>query len=84
MLTPSCVAAVSVLINGQALSSQARRSALTHFAICPLVVPLLLIPSITYLRALAEFSSRCFQVPTLMPFPTYKGTLILQASASTL
>ena len=71
MLTTSCVAEVDVLINGQAFSTQAQRSALTHFAICPLLVLLLLllIPSITSLRALAELSSRCFQVPTLMPFP---------------
>ena len=37
MLTPSCVAAVDVLISGQALSTQAQRSALTHFATCPLL-----------------------------------------------
>ena len=34
-LTPSCVAAVDVLLNGQALSTQAQRIALIHFAICP-------------------------------------------------
>ena len=39
MLTPSCLAAVDVPINGQALSTQA---ALTHFAICPLFDLLLL------------------------------------------
>ena len=42
MLTPSCVAAVDILINGQTLSAQAQRSALTHFAICPLLHLLLL------------------------------------------
>ena len=70
MVTPSCVAAVDVLINGQALSTQAQRNALTHFAICPLLDLLLLMPSIASLRVLAELSSRCFQVSTLMPFPT--------------
>ena len=39
MLIPSCVAAVDVLINGQALSTQAQRSALDIFrdmsAYCP-------------------------------------------------
>ena len=70
MRTPSFVAAVDVLVNGRALSTQAQRSALTHFAICPLLVLLLLISSITSLRELAELSSRCFQVPTLwLPFP---------------
>ena len=58
MLTPSCVAAVDVLVNGQALSTQAQRGALTHFAICPLLDLLLFTPSITSLRALAELSSR--------------------------
>ena len=42
MLTPLCVAVVDVLINGQALSTQAQRSTLTHFAICPLLDLLLL------------------------------------------
>ena len=42
MLTPSCVAAVDALTNGQALSTQAQRSVLTHFAICPLLDLLLL------------------------------------------
>ena len=69
MRTPSCIVGVDVLLNGQALSTQAQRNPLTHFAICPLLVLLLSIPSITYLRALAELSSRCFQVPTLLPFP---------------
>ena len=54
MLTPSCVAAVGVLVNGQALSTQAQRRALTHFAIFPLLDLLLIIPS---LHALTEFSS---------------------------
>ena len=59
VLTPSCVVAIGVQINRQALSStQSQRSALTHFAICPLLDLLLLIPSITSLRALAELSSR--------------------------
>ena len=58
MVTPSCVAAVDVLINGQALSTQAQRNALTHFAICPLLDLLLLIPSIKSVRALAKLSSR--------------------------
>ena len=77
MLTPSCVAAVGVLINGQALSTQAQRSALTHFAICPLMV-LLLLPSITSLPALAELSSGRFHVPTPMPFPMRVHKLILR------
>ena len=47
MLTPSCVAAVRALINGQALSTQAQRNAYTRFGICPLFVLLLLISSIT-------------------------------------
>ena len=76
-LTPSCVAAVGVLINGQALSTQAQRSALTHFAICPLMV-LLLLPSITSLPALAELSSGRFHVPTPMPFPMRVHKLILR------
>ena len=43
MLTTSCAAAVDVLTNSQALSTQVQRSALTHFAICPLLdlLPLL-------------------------------------------
>ena len=41
MPTPSCVAAVDVLINDHALSTQAQRGALTHFAICPLLDRLL-------------------------------------------
>ena len=67
MLTPSCVAPVDVLINGQILSIQAHRNALTLFTICPLLV-LLLVPSITSIRALAKLSFRCFQVLTLMLF----------------
>ena len=59
----------SRLPNGQALSTQAQRSALTHFPICPLLDLLLSIPSIASLRALTEPSSGCFQVPTLKPFP---------------
>ena len=54
--------------NGQVLSTQAHRSALTDFATCPPLVPLLLIYKITSVRAFTELSSRCFQVPTLMPF----------------
>ena len=42
MLAPSCIAAVEVLINGQALSSHAQRSAFTNFAICSLLDLLLL------------------------------------------
>ena len=42
MLTPLCVAAVDFLINAQALFTQAQRSALTHFAMCPLLDLLLL------------------------------------------
>ena len=59
-LTTSCVAAVNVLMNGQALSTQDQRGAFTLFAICPLLVLLLLIsvPSTTFLRALAELSAR--------------------------
>ena len=57
MLAPSCVAAVDVLFNGLTFFTQAQRSALTHFAICPLL-DLPLIQSITSLRALAELSSR--------------------------
>ena len=78
MRTPSFVAAVDVLVNGRALSTQAQRSALTHFAICPLLVLLLLIPSITSLRTLAELSCRCFQVPTLLPFPIRVRKLLLR------
>ena len=37
MLTPSSVASVDVLTNGQTLSAQAQRSALPHFAICPIL-----------------------------------------------
>ena len=55
-----------------------RLSALTQFAICPLLVLLQLIPSITSLCALGELSSRCFQVPTLMPFPIRVHKLILR------
>ena len=58
MLTQSCVDAVDVQINGQALPAQAQRSGLTHFAIYLLLDLLLSIPSITALRALAELSSR--------------------------
>ena len=78
MRTSSCVAAVDALINGEALSTQAQRSALTHFAICLLLDLLLLIPSMTSLRALAELSSRCFQVPMLMPFPVRIHKLLLR------
>ena len=69
MPTPSRVAAVDVLLNYQALSTQAQRSALIHFAICPLRDLLLLIPSITSFASVgrALFQVRCFQVPTLMP-----------------
>ena len=42
MTTPSCVAAVDVLINSQAVSTQAQCSAITHFAVCPLLDVLLL------------------------------------------
>ena len=69
-LTPSCVAAVDVLLNGQALSTQAQRIALIHFAICP---PLTCYYYINYVFARAGralFQVRFFQVPTLMPFPT--------------
>ena len=52
------VAEVDVLINGQALSTQAQRVALTHFATCPFFSLLMLIQLFTSLRALAEFSSR--------------------------
>ena len=73
MLTSSCVAAVDVLINGQALSTQAQRSDLTHSAICPLLALLLLIQSITSLRALPELSYRCFQVSNALSL-SYKDT----------
>ena len=77
-LTPSYVAAVGVLINGRALSTQTPRSVLTYFAICPLLVLLLLIPSITSLRALAELFFRCLQVPTFIPFPVRVRELTLR------
>ena len=69
MLIPSCVAAVDVVINGQALSTQAQRSALTHFAICSLLDLLLLHQLCLWARGRALFQVRFFQVPTLMPFP---------------
>ena len=69
MRTPLCVAAVDVPMNDQALSTQAQRSPLTHFAICPLLLLLPSIALITSLRALAELSYRYFQVPALLPFP---------------
>ena len=58
LVTPLCVAAADVLINGQALSTQAQRGALTHFEICPLLDLLLFIPPITSLCALAKLSCR--------------------------
>ena len=68
-LTPSCAAAVGVLMNGQALSMQALRSALTHFAICLLDLQYYINCVFAHVgRAL--FQVRFFQVPTLMPFPT--------------
>ena len=81
MRTPSCVAAVDVLINGQALPTQVQRSPLTHFAICPVLVVRLSIPSIAPLRALAELSYGCFQVPTLLPFPIWGYTNLLYDGA---
>ena len=78
ILTLSCVATVDVLMNGQALSTQAQRSALTHFTICPFLVLLLLIPWMTSLRALAELSSGCFQVRASMPFSIGVHKLILR------
>ena len=77
-IVPSCVAAVSVLINCQVLSTRAQLSPLTHFAICPLLVVLLSISSIMSLRALAELSSRYFQVPTLLPVPIRVHKLLLR------
>ena len=77
-VAPSFVAAVDAPVNDQDLSTQARRSALTHFAISPLLVLLLLVSSITSLRELAELSSRCFQVPTLLPFPIRVHKLLLR------
>ena len=53
MFTPSCVAAVDALVNGQVISTQAQRSALTHFAICPLLDLLLL-------KHQLRFCARCF------------------------
>ena len=78
MRTPSCIAAVDVLINGQALSTQAQRSPLTHFGICPLLVLLLPTPSITSLHALAELSYKCFKVPTRLPFPIRVQKILLR------
>ena len=78
MRTPSCVAAIDVLINGQALSTQVQLSPLTCFAICPLLALLLSIPSITSLCALAELSYRRFQVPTLLPFPMRAHKFLLR------
>ena len=79
LLTPSdsCAAAVDVLINGQALPTKAQRSALTRFAMCPLLDLLLLTP-IKSLRALAELSSRCFQAPPLMPSSIRVRKLLLR------
>ena len=68
MLTPSCVAAVDVVIKGQALSTQAQRSALTHFATCPVLDLLLLHQLRLCARGRAPYQIRFFQVPTLMPF----------------
>ena len=78
MRTPSCVAALDVQIDGQTISTQAQRSTLAHFAICPLLVLLLSIQSITSLRALVELSSGCFQVRTSMPFSIGVHKLILR------
>ena len=69
MLAPSFAAAVDAPVDDQDMSTQAQRSALTHFAISPLLVLVLLISSITCLLELAELSSRYSQVPTLLPFP---------------
>ena len=77
ILTLSCVATVDVLMNGQALSTQAQRSALTHFAICPFVDLLL-----HQLRLCARWPSSLpgqVQVPTLiMPFPIRVHKLLLR------
>ena len=83
MLRPSCVAAVGALINGRTLSTQTQPNVLTHFAICPLLVLLLLLQSITSLRALAELSSRCFQVPTLVTFPIRVHKLLFDGAIFT-
>ena len=72
MLAPSCVAALDILINGQALSTQAQRDALTHLAIRPLLVLLLLMSSITSLRALAELFSRYYPSSNAHALPVYK------------
>ena len=58
--------------------TQAQHSVLTHFAIRPLLVVLLSISSIMSLRALAELSSRYFQVPTLLPVPIRVHKLLLR------
>ena len=83
MRKPPCAAAVDVLINGQALFTQAQRSAHARFAIGPLLVLLLLTPSITYLRAVAELSCRCSQVPTLLPFPVRVHKFMLRQAVFT-
>ena len=67
ILASSCVPAVNSQNNGQALPTQAQRSALTNFAICLLLVPLLS-SSITSLRLFADVSFMCFEVPTILPF----------------
>ena len=78
MLTPSCVAAVDVLINDKALSTEAQRSALTHFAICPLL-DLLLLHQLRICRIRrALFQARFFQVPTAIPFPKSVCKLLLR------
>ena len=83
MRKPPCAAAVDVLINGQALFTQAQRSAHARFAIGPLLVLLLLTPTITYLRAVAELSCRCSQVPTLLPFPVRVHKFMLRQAVFT-
>ena len=60
MLTPSFVAAVDVLIHGQALSTQAHRTVVRHLAICPLVdVPLFHLVRICA-RCLSSHSGQVF------------------------
>ena len=57
LLTPSCVSAVNVITNGQVLATQAQRSALKHFAICPLLHWLLL-HHVVFARSLSYLSDQ--------------------------
>ena len=68
MLAPSFAAAVDAPVDDQDMSTQAQRSALTHFATCPVLDLLLLHQLRLCARGRAPYQIRFFQVPTLMPF----------------